>query len=91
VWIVWDAILSHKLYKGQKFYPDQLLRFVRLGVGIGWFVGLVNPMTAGLILIADGVYSILRYRLLKVTTHTFEDVPRLIRIGTGLLMFPIFI
>lgn len=91
VWIVWDAILSHKLYKHQKFYPDHMLRVVRLGVGIGWFVGLVNPLTAGLILIGDGIYSIARYRALKVTENFIEDVPRLIRIGTGLLMFPIII
>jgi len=91
VWIVWDAILSNRLYKNQKFYPDQMLRFLRLGVGIGWFVGLINPMAAGLILIGDGAYSILRYRFLNVTKHTIEDVPRLVRIGTGLMLFPIFI
>jgi hypothetical protein len=91
VWIVWDAILSNRLYKNQKVYPDQMLRFLRLGVGIGWFVGLVNPITAGLILIGDGAYSILRYRMLDVTKNNIEDIPRLIRIGTGLLMFPIFI
>lgn len=91
VWIIWDAILSHKLYKNQKIYPDQLLRFLRLGVGIGWFIGLINPVTAGLILIADGVYSILRYRFLRVTKSFIEDVPRMIRIGTGLLLFPVFI
>jgi hypothetical protein len=89
VWIIWDAILSHKLYKHQKFFPDHMLRFLRLGVGIGWFVGLINPLTAGLILIGDGIYSIVRYRALKVTKSFIEDVPRLIRIGTGLLMFPI--
>jgi hypothetical protein len=90
VWIIWDAILSHKLYNHQKFYPDHVLRFLRLGVGISWFAGLISPLTAGLILIGDGVYSIIRYRMLKVTKNFIEDVPRLIRIGTGLLMFPIF-
>lgn len=91
VWIIWDAILSHKLYQHQNFYPDQALRFLRLGVGISWFVGLINPVTAGLILIGDGIYSIARYRALRVTKSFVEDVPRLVRIGTGLLMFPIFI
>lgn len=91
VWIIWDAIISHKLYKNQKFYPDHLLRFVRLGVGIGWFFGLINPLTAALILICDGIYSIFRYRILKVTKNFIEDVPRLIRIGVGLLIFPVFV
>jgi hypothetical protein len=91
VWIIWDAILSHKLYKHQKFYPDHMLRFLRLGVGISWFIGLINPLTAGLVLIGDGIYSIFRYRTLKITKNFIEDVPRLIRICTGLLLFPIFI
>jgi hypothetical protein len=91
VWITWDSILSHKLYKYQKLFPDHALRFLRLGVGISWFVGLINPLTAGMILVGDGIFSIIRYRALKVTKNFIEDVPRLIRIGTGLLMFPIFI
>lgn len=87
-WIFWDAILSHKLYKHQEAFPDQLLRFLRLGVGISWFVGLINPMTAGIILAADGVYSIARYRQLKVTKSFMEDVPRIARIGVALLLIP---
>ena len=90
-WVFWDAILSHKLYQKQKLYPDQMLRFLRLGVGISWFVGLINPLTAALLLIGDGIFSIVRYRTLKTTKSFIEDVPRLIRIGAGLLMFPIFI
>jgi len=88
-WIIWDAILSIRLYKHQKIFPDHLLRFFRLGVGIGWFLGLVSPITAGIVLIADGVYSILRYRALNVTKNAIEDLPRLVRISTGLLLFPI--
>lgn len=88
-WILWDAILSIKLYKHQKMFPDQLLRFFRLGIGIGWFFGLVSPVTAGIVLIADGVFSILRYRALNVTKNAIEDLPRLVRISTGLMMFPL--
>jgi energy-coupling factor transporter transmembrane protein EcfT len=91
VWIIWDAILSHKIYKEQKIYPDHLLRFVRFGVGIGWFLGFINPLTAALFLIGDGIYSIFRYRILKVTKNFIEDVPRIIRISVGLLLFPISI
>ncbi|MHA1742737.1 MAG: hypothetical protein ACTSV6_00635 [Candidatus Heimdallarchaeota archaeon] len=89
VWIVWDAILSNKLYKHQKFYPDQLLRFLRFGVGVGWFFGFLNPVTAGLLLVGDGIFSILRYRALNTTKDIYEDVPRLIRVGIGIMMFPV--
>src|SRR3989344_4583919 len=66
-WIFWDGLLSHVLYKGQKRFPDQALRFMRVGVGISWFIGLVTPVTAGLFLIGDGIYSIIRYRRLNIT------------------------
>jgi len=87
-WIFWDALLSHKLYKHQQVFPDQALRFVRLGVGIGWFVGLINPLTAGIILAADGIYSIAHYRHMRITKNFIEDVPRIARICVGLLLVP---
>jgi len=87
-WIFWDALLSHKLYKHQQAFPDQMLRFMRLGVGVSWFVGWINPLTAAIILAADGVYSIARYRQLKITKNFIEDVPRITRIGVALLMIP---
>jgi len=88
-WIIWDAILSIRMYKHQKVFPDQLLRFLRLGLGIGWLLGWVSPITVGVALVFDGVFSILRYRMLNVTQSSIEDLPRLIRISAGLLMFPI--
>jgi len=87
-WIFWDGLLSHKLYKHQNVWPDQFLRFFRVGVGISWFFGLVNPITAGIMLAADGIYSIVRYRQLKITQHFIEDVPRLARIGLALVLIP---
>jgi len=88
-WIFWDALLSNVLYKKQKFYPDHLLRFMRLGIGISWFIGFVTPFTAGVFLIGDGLYSIIRYRSLKITKNFIEDVPRLARIGIGLVLLPV--
>lgn len=87
-WIFWDALLSHKLYKHQQPFPDQMLRFVRLGVGVGWFFGFINPLTAGIILAADGIYSIARYRHLNVTKNFIEDVPRIARICVALFLVP---
>ena len=88
-WILWDAILSIKLYKHQKIFPDHFLRFLRLGIGVGWLLGFVSSITAGIFLICDGAFSIYRYRSLRVTKSAIEDIPRLIRISTGLLMFPL--
>ena len=90
-WIFWDGYLSHKLYKHQKAFPDQILRFARLGIGISWFMGWINPTTAGVFLICDGAISILRYRSLNMTKSFIEDVPRLIRIGLGIMLLPLVI
>ena len=89
-WIFWDALLSHRLYKHQDIFPDHTLRFLRLGVGLTWFMGILSPITAGIFLIGDGIYSIFRYRMLKITKNPIEDLPRIARIGVGLLMFPLF-
>jgi len=89
-WIFWDALLSNRLYKHQNMFPDHALRFLRLGVGMTWFVGILNPIAAGIFFIGDGIYSIFRYRTLKITKNPIEDLPRLGRIGVGLLMFPLF-
>lgn len=85
VWIVGDALLSIKLYKKQNA-QEHALRWARLGIGLTWFVGLLNPLVAGFILAADGIYSIARYRYYNITKDFIEDVPRLARVGVGFMM-----
>lgn len=85
IWLVGDAILSIKLYQKQNF-QEHALRWARLGIGVTWFVGLLNPLLAGFLLVVDGVYSIARYRYYNITKDFIEDVPRLARIGVGFLI-----
>ncbi len=85
VWLVGDALLSIKLYKKQN-KQEHALRWARLGVGVTWFLGILNPLIAGFLLVTDGVYSIARYRYYHITKNFIEDVPRLVRVGVGFAM-----
>lgn len=85
VWLVGDALLSIKLYKKQNG-QEHALRWARLGIGLTWFVGVLNPLIAGFLLVTDGVYSIARYRYYHVTKDIVEDLPRLARVGVGFAM-----
>lgn len=85
VWLVGDALLSIKLYRKQNA-QEHALRWARLGIGVTWFVGILNPILAGFLLVVDGLYSIARYRYYHVTKDLVEDLPRLARVGVGLLM-----
>lgn len=85
VWLVGDALLSIKLYKRQN-RQEHALRWARLGLGLTWFVGILNPLIAGFLLVTDGIYSIARYRYYHITKDFIEDVPRLARIGVGFAM-----
>lgn len=85
VWLVGDALLSIKLYKRQN-RQEHALRWARLGIGATWFVGILNPIVAGSLLVMDGVYSIARYRYYHVTKNLVEDIPRLTRVGVGFAM-----
>lgn len=85
VWLVGDALLSIKLYQKQN-QQEHALRWARLGIGVTWFVGALNPLVAGFLIALDGIYSIARYRYLNVTKDFIEDVPRLARVGVGFMM-----
>ncbi len=85
VWLVGDALLSIKLYRKQN-KQEHALRWARLGVGVTWFIGVLNPLIAGFLLVVDGAYSIARYRYYHITKDFVEDLPRLARVGIGFLM-----
>jgi len=74
-----------ELYKKQN-NQEHALRWARLGVGLSWFVGVLNPIIAGFLLFIDGAYSIVRYRYYRITTSFVEDIPRLTRMGIGLMI-----
>jgi hypothetical protein len=85
VWLVGDALLSIKLYWKQN-QQEHALRWARLGIGLTWFVGALNPLVAGFLIALDGIYSIIRYRHLNITKDFIEDVPRIMRVGVGFMM-----
>jgi len=73
--------------KNKKFVSDHFFSFLRFGVGVSWIVGLINPITAGLILVGDGTLSIFKHRMKSMT----QNLPMLVRIFVGLMMIPIVI
>ncbi len=75
--------MSIRLYRHQSI-KEHILRYIRLLIGIGWFTGILSPITAGAALITDGLVSIFRYRFKNVTKDFIEDVPRLVRVLIGL-------
>jgi len=85
-WIIWDSLLSIRLYIHQKLFPDQTIRLGRLAMSIGILVRFINPIVGGLFFIGDGAYSIYRYRIKKVTVNDIEDMSRFARIGLGSLL-----
>ncbi|MBI4894438.1 MAG: hypothetical protein HY833_01745 [Candidatus Aenigmarchaeota archaeon] len=85
VWLVGDALLSIKLYQKQN-QEEHALRWARLGIGVTWFAGVLNPLVAGFLIFIDGAWSIFRYRQLHITQDFIEDVPRMARMGVGLIM-----
>ncbi len=85
VYIIGDGLYSWKLYKNQQI-KEHILRLFRILIGIIWFVGILNPIIAGSLLIIDGSYSIFRYRYYNVTKSIIEDSTRFIRIFVGILI-----
>jgi len=85
-WLVWDSLLSIKLYFHQKLFPDQAIRLGRLGMAVGVLVNIINPIVGGAYFIGDGLYSIFRYRFRGETVEDVEDFSRLGRIGIGSLL-----
>lgn len=69
-WIFWDG------YDGNDF-PDEMMRFVRILVGITGLLRVISPAWVGLFFFVDGIYSIYRHRVeVPRTNHWYEDIPR---------------
>ena len=74
-----DGILSNYLYKHEKFFPYQFLRYGRIVANLAWVVSPVIPIVWN---VSDGLYSLYLYRKAEV----IECVPRYGRILNGSLL-----
>jgi len=78
-WGVVDGFSSNYLYKEEKFFPFQFLRYCRI---IANFSGILNPAVPIVWNIGDGIYSLLLYK----KAETVERLPRYGRILNGTLL-----
>lgn len=74
-----DGILSNYLYKHEKFFPYQFLRYGRICANLAWVISPVIPIVWN---ISDGLYSLYLYRKAEV----IECIPRYGRILNGSLL-----
>jgi hypothetical protein len=77
-WGVLDGFSSSYLYKEEKLFPYQFLRYCRIIANIS---GIVNPVIPIFWNIGDGIYSFYLYR----DATTLEHLPRFGRILNGAL------
>ena len=77
-WGVIDGIVSNYIYKEEKFFPYQFLRYGRI---IANFSGIVSPVIPIVWNISDGIYSMILYQ----RAHAVENIPRLGRVLNGAL------
>ena len=83
--VFWDG------YNRNEF-PDNLMRLLRISMGIATILRFVTPAFLGLFLMVDGLYAIYRYRVeLPETKHWYEDLPRGARSLLGCLLLTGFI
>jgi hypothetical protein len=74
-----DGILSNYLYKHEKFFPYQFLRYGRIVANLAWVVHPVIPIVWN---ISDGLYSLYLYR----KAEPIESLSRYGRILNGSLL-----
>jgi hypothetical protein len=77
-WGVIDGIISNYIYKEEKFFPYQFLRYGRIIANIS---GIISPVIPIIWNISDGIYSMIIYQ----KAHVVENFPRLGRILNGAL------
>lgn len=78
-WGVVDGFSSSYLYKEEKFFPYQFLRYCRIIANIS---GILNPTVPIIWNIGDGIYSLFLYK----KAEPIEHLPRYGRILNGTLL-----
>jgi hypothetical protein len=77
-WGVLDGIISNYIYKEEKFFPYQFLRYGRIVANLS---GIITPVIPLIWNISDGIYSMIIYE----RAHPVEHLPRLGRVVNGSL------
>jgi len=76
---IMDGFASNYLYKHEKFFPYQFIRYARI---IANFSGIFNPLIPIIWNIGDGIYSLTIYKKRDFVEH----IPRYGRIINGGLL-----
>jgi len=77
-WGVLDGVVSNYIYREEKFFPYQFLRYGRIIANIS---GIISPAIPIVWNISDGIYSMIIYR----RAHPVENLPRLGRVLNGVM------
>ncbi|MCC5994507.1 MAG: hypothetical protein LM587_02870 [Candidatus Aenigmarchaeota archaeon] len=77
-WGVFDGILSNYIYREEKFFPYQFLRYGRIIANLS---GIVSPIIPMLWNISDGICSMIIYE----RAHPVENFSRLGRVLNGVM------
>ncbi len=79
-WGFLDGMASNYLYKEEKFFPYQFLRYMRIAANLS---GVMFPIIPVVWNIGDGMYSLYLYRK---KAHPVENLSRYGRILNGTLL-----
>ncbi len=82
-WGVLDGIISNYMYKEEKFFPYQFLRYGRIIANLS---GIFSPVIPLVWNISDGIYSMIIYE----KAHLVENFSRLGRVINGALYVAFF-
>ena len=77
-WGMLDGIISYKMYREEKLFPYQFIRFGRIVANLS---GIFSPIIPFIWNVADGLYSLIIYE----RAHPTENLSRVGRISNGIL------
>ncbi len=75
-WGILDGVISNYIYREEKFFPYQFLRYGRIIANLG---GIISPVLPIIWNISDGIYSMIIYE----KAHPVENLSRLGRVLNG--------
>ncbi|MEM0333054.1 MAG: hypothetical protein QXX30_01145 [Candidatus Aenigmatarchaeota archaeon] len=77
-WGVLDGYVSYKMYKEEKTFPYQFIRFGRIIANLS---GIISPIIPFVWNVSDGIYSLVLYH----RAHPTEQLSRISRIANGIM------